>query len=294
MIPKSFDEIVNEIKTFTTFSLNEIKQRVWQESIDFGSNVALDVKEFGVTPHYYNENMEKMYKEGYGFIFETLVFWSKKFRQCWIRDSLKRIEIYCESKSIPKDNLNILVYGDGVGNDSLFLVNNGYKVDYFDFPGSRTYEFALNRFESNKLTGDFINIISDYEFCLEKEYDAIICFEVLEHLSDPISTIKDMSRILTTEGIALITESFRGVYDIFPTHINSNKRFSNGTPFIFLENSMKLTWYSKEDLFKPMEFKKVDKTSISDFILLLFDPRMLKEYFFYKSRKLKHLLLTFT
>ena len=40
-----------------------------------GSNVREDVARFGVTPHDDNDHMMRLYRDGNGFIFETMVFW---------------------------------------------------------------------------------------------------------------------------------------------------------------------------------------------------------------------------
>jgi hypothetical protein len=52
---------------------------------------------------------------------------------------------------------------------------------------------------------------------------------------------------------------------------------------------MLLSWYSQEPLFKPMEFTKLDKTKIKDFIDLLSDYNVGKPYLSTKLRLFKHL-----
>ncbi|WP_366513710.1 methyltransferase domain-containing protein [Moorena sp. SIOASIH] len=47
--------------------------------------------------------------------------------------------------------------------------------------------------------------MSDYNQCLSSQYDVVLSFEVLEHLSDPFAAIGDIHSMLKPNGIALIT-----------------------------------------------------------------------------------------
>ena len=51
---------------------------------------------------------------------------------------------------------------------------------------------------------DFVSDILEIPVT-DKEYDVILCTEVIEHVPDPISAIKEMSRILKPGGTLLIT-----------------------------------------------------------------------------------------
>ncbi|MBD2607993.1 methyltransferase domain-containing protein [Scytonema hofmannii FACHB-248] len=286
-LPFSYQEIVDELVNFTDLPRQEVEHRVWMQAIGEGT-VIQEAKHFGVTPHQYDDKMEKLYKEGHGLIIETMVFWATKERQLWIQQAIERIRLYAQKNARSLDDLTILMLGDGTGNDSLELVNNGFKINYFDIPGSKTYEFATKRFAHYDLIGDRVNIISDYNSCLTSQYDVVLSFEVLEHLTDPITAIRDINSMLKTSGITIITEAFSAVYDVFPTHLKSNLKFANQTPFLFLEKKMLMTWYSQKTFFKfkPMEFVKKEKISIKDFIFLLKDAQIRRPYIAAKIRKL--------
>lgn len=53
---------------------------------------------------------------------------------------------------------------------------------------------------------------------------------------------------------------------------------------------MLLSWYSEKTFykFKPMEFTKLEKTSMKDFIFLLRDAKVGKPYLNTKMREFKH------
>ncbi|GAX43281.1 ubiquinone biosynthesis O-methyltransferase [Tolypothrix sp. NIES-4075] len=301
-LPLSYQEIVDEVVNFTDLPRQEVEHKVWMQALGEGV-VVQDAKHFGVTPHEYDDKMEQLYKEGYGLIIETMVFWASHERQLWIQQAIERIRLYAQKNNRPLDELAILMLGDGTGNDSLELVRNNFKINYFDIPGSKTYEFATKRFAHYDLIGDSpketllyerlrqrdrVNLISDYNYCLTSQYDVVLSFEVLEHLTDPVAAIRDINLMLKPDGIAIITEAFSAVSDNFPTHLKSNLKFVNQTPFLFLQNKMLMTWYSQKSFFKfkPMEFVKKEKISLPDFISLLKDAKISRPYLNNKIRKL--------
>jgi 2-polyprenyl-3-methyl-5-hydroxy-6-metoxy-1,4-benzoquinol methylase len=270
-LPLTYTEIVDEIARFTALPREEVEHRVWMQALQPGWNVLQDVARFGVTPHLNNDKMNQLYEQGIGFIFETLVYWAKPERYRWTEQTLERIRLYLTRKGMLADDVSILIFGDGTGNDSLYLASQGFKVDYFDVPGSKTYEFAMKRFDSYGFLNRFIRPLPDYQACFTRLYDVVITFEVLEHLPEPLTTIQDISTILQTGGIALITEDFDDIVPRLPTHLKANVQYFGKTPFLFLKNKMRLSWYSQEALFKPMEFVKLDRVSTEDWLFLIRD-----------------------
>jgi len=277
-IPLTFNEIADEIVRFTGLPQEEVEYRLWMEALQPGWNVLQDVAKFGVTPHKYDENMEQLYHDGDGFIFETLVFWLKPNRHRWTEHALERIQQYAMRSGSALADISVLIFGDGTGNDSLFLSNNGVIIDYYDVPGSKTFEFALKRFGYHGLLDHGINVIDEYQSVFLKKYDVIISFEVLEHLSHPEQMIHDVSLMLKYEGIALITDDFGDITNYLPTHLKKNEKLYGKTPFLFFNNEMVLSWYSKDDLFKPFEFVKPKKVSRKYFFHLLRDYNVRKAF----------------
>ncbi len=275
VIPVEFEEIVDEITRYTGIPRNDVKLRTWQEAINFGWNVKVDISQFKVELHQYSEQMKRLYQEGTGLIFETLVSWATPARQKWIQQALERIQLFqsqCGGK-----NIRILMLGDGAGNDSLFLAKHGLRVDYFDLPGSKTYEFAAKRFGGRGLLGERVRMVSNYAECLSGNYNVVVCFEVLEHVPEPVQTIRDLGQMLTLHGIALVTEAFGSVREDLPTHLRMNLRYEGKTPFLFLKNGMRLSWYSQTPRYKPMEFTKVERVNPAMYLELLEDGSVVKD-----------------
>ena len=270
-LPITFQEIVAEIVEYTGLSDEEVEYRVWMQALEPGWNVIQDVKRFEVTPFQFDERMIRLYTEGDGFIFDSLVYWSKSSRRLWIQHALERIQLYSDRAGVPLTDLKILMHGDGPGNDSLFLANCGLRLDYYEMPGSKTFDFAVKRFQRYGDWGGNVRPIYDYQACLQGQYDVVLSFEVLEHLPEPVEAIGEIHAALKVGGIAIITDDFGDLAGYLPTHLKSGARYLGATPFLFLKNLMVLSWYSKDELFKPYEFIKVEQVSSRNWLLLARD-----------------------
>lgn len=285
-LPLTFEEISEEIERFTDLRGEEIRQRVWAEALSLGCNANRDARTLSVTPHVFDERMQTLYDTTDAFIFECLVFWAKPSRQAWIKQALARISLFAAARNVKPSELKILIFGDGAGSDSLFLAAHELRVDYFDVPGSQTFDFAARRFDFYGAR-PAINLITDYDGIATDFYDVVISFEVLEHLPEPLAAVRDISKFLKPDGIALITEAFDFIFESCPTHLESNRRYAGRTGFIFGAENLALTWYSREPLFKPMEFQK--KAAPVSVWRLCADRKILSNYInnrlaFYKVR----------
>lgn len=256
-ISSSYEGIVEEIASCIDLPADEVRHRVWMEALDLGWNVLRDVEFFHVRPYVFDDRMLELYRQGDGFIFETMVFWSRPYRQKWTAHAIDRIRMYADRKQVPLSSLRVLMMGDGCGSDSLALAEHGIPVDYFDIPGSKTFEFAVRRFRKHGVLDNGVSIVTRHEDCLKQIYDATLSFEVLEHLPDPQAAVQDMFRCLKQNGIALLTEAFGGVAPAFPTHLKSNLRFCGKLPLMCHRSGLLLTWASTDPAQKPLEFVKV-------------------------------------
>ena len=61
--------------------------------------------------------------------------------------------LYAARTFIPRENLKILMLGDGPGNDLLFLANNGLHVDYYEVPGQQNIQLRCKTISELRVLG---------------------------------------------------------------------------------------------------------------------------------------------
>ncbi|HOL90511.1 MAG TPA: methyltransferase domain-containing protein [Candidatus Pacearchaeota archaeon] len=276
--PIYYDELVEEISELLKKDKEIIKKKVWLEALNPGYNVKEDAVKYGITPYVYNSKMESFYRDTAGFIFETSVEFCRPGKQEVLKRIKQRINEYLKKNSGRK--INILMLGDGIGSDTIYLYNFYKKYAnffYFDVPGSKTFDFAMKRFKKYQIDTKLITVYKD----IPKNYfDVVVSLEVLEHLPNPEESIRDISEWLKIGGIALITESFANLSPNLPTHLKSNLKYAGKTPLLFLRYNLFLTYYSNDPilLFRPMEFTKKEKTNLVDKYNLFSQKVILKEF----------------
>lgn len=102
----------------------------------------------------------------------------------------------------PQHYSKMLDFGAGVGSDILKFLEKGYDASFADIQG-KTTEFVKYRLKRRNLEAKFIPIEgSPIEF--EEKYSIIICFDVLEHVWDPIATLRSLVAQLTENGVIAI------------------------------------------------------------------------------------------
>ncbi len=161
------------------------------------------------------------YREADGYIWE-LMQWNACAERRYHRQALEELV-----RRYPADHgwQKVLDFGCGVGTDSLFLARHGYAVTLVDVdgPGLR---FAKHRFERRGLPARFVVSTSPLPV-LDMTYDIVLCFDVFEHLMDPLSAAARLAHGLRPGGILLQVADFSNPGDIRPCHLPENvARFS--------------------------------------------------------------------
>jgi SAM-dependent methyltransferase len=243
-------ELVDETAALTGQPRETVALRFLEEVAYSGWNVRRDAERFGINPHHFDARMAKLYEQGDGFIYETLAYWQTPARRSWTELALNRIKL------LNLANPKVLILGDGTGSDSLFFQEAGLDVTYCDFPGSRTFEFAVARF---KLHQARISVRQRSELA-SNSFDAVLSFEVLEHLTDPAAEVKEIARYLREGGVALVTESFSVVTPNRPTHLKSNMQFAGKLASLCSDVGLQYAWSAYN--LKPIEFVKRDNSWI--------------------------------
>jgi len=112
-------------------------------------------------------------------------------------------------------------FGCGIGTDGLFLADRGYEVTLVDVDGP-TFAFAKHRFERRGLPAHFVESRSPLPEP-GGTYDAIICFDVFEHLPDPLAAARRLVGALRPGGVLVQRGSFDSEED-HPCHLGENVR----------------------------------------------------------------------
>lgn len=242
-----------EIVEHLGLDAGEVRRRWEAERRQTGSQVVAECARFGVTPHVHDAAMERLYREGTGFIFETLAYWIREERQAWTARGLARLNAYCAERDIAAGELRLVMLGDGAGSDTLRLMQAGFRPHYFDVPGSRTAAFARARFAARKAP---VSWVERYEALLGGPYDTVWCFDVLEHLPDLPGAVRDLAAMLRPGGLALITESCQVVTPQLPTHLRINQPYAARIPQLFRDAGLYLHHYTRGTDFRPCEYRK--------------------------------------
>jgi SAM-dependent methyltransferase len=131
-------------------------------------------------------------------------------RELWIQRALKLIPA----------NSRILDAGAGTQRYRKFCTHLDYvSQDFGEYDGQgNSAGLQTGSFDYGKL-----DIVSDIAAIPEKSssFDAVMCIEVLEHLPEPISALKEFSRLLKSGGYLIITAPFCSLTHFAPYHFNT-------------------------------------------------------------------------
>lgn len=251
--------IINNIVAATDRSHDEIVATLANERAHPGRAVGLNVRQFDVIPFQYTKEMDELYRYGDGFYIELLANIDDPARLKMASFILLRL--LTEGRRVGR-GLKVLAVGDGIGLDSIRIAAAGFDVDYMDFENSVTSSVAAKNFENfgeaAKMHHGTINVVG-MDHVKETVYDAVISLEVIEHVSDPVGFLDFLAQCLKNDGLLFISECFRGVEDIYLTHLSNNERLAGLLPLVAGAKDLLLEGFSKSPMYKPYVFRKIAK-----------------------------------
>ena len=176
------------------------------------------------------EDIARFYQETPNYIFELIESHSTSDKKRLVQ---KVIEI------MKKNNVKKAVdYGAGIGQDSIMQTLEGLETTAVDLPG-KTFDFAKFRFKKRDLNIKTIDIIPE-KLPLQEKYDAITCFEVMQHLLNPEEVLEHFYEHLNSEGLLIMTARFKGNYALA---LKENEKYHS----------------SFDDIIKSKGFKQIEK-----------------------------------
>jgi 2-polyprenyl-3-methyl-5-hydroxy-6-metoxy-1,4-benzoquinol methylase len=114
-----------------------------------------------------------------------------------------------------KQALDVLDIGGGLGNYCIALTRAGHWCTYADIPGV-IMDFARQRFESRQTGTE----ICDVRVLPPKRFHALLSFDVLEHLDDPVSAMVDYAIHCAEHGLLFLAADFLNFSE--PFHLRKN------------------------------------------------------------------------
>ena len=244
------------IAEFFGLSESEVRRRISSELEAPGSTVAEAWKQADPRS---SDEINRFYRETSSYVYDLVVDHCHRRRRLPSQAVASRIERTGAAR-------NVLMYGDGIGTDSIALARLGHRVTYFDVPGV-TSAFARFRFEREALPHP-VTILQDEKAIPAEAFDAVVCIEVLEHVPNPPAVMRKLYRALKDEGIALITESFESIGDEFPSHLPENFQYAGRTHQLMEDLGFANTYYNTDPVNRPMEFTRVRRGLSGEFLKL--------------------------
>lgn len=210
------DFVIDVLEELTATGREQVMQKLAREHLRVGSAVEADLRARNLTPHVWSDRLSEFYEQSDAFLYETLV-WNRtamkqQMRQ-WIVDYL--------AADAPGPRRTIL-FGDGLGIDSLFFSEAGHEVDYFEV-SRRCIQFATRLSEP---LGRSLSVISAVQDIVPESYDVAVCLDVLEHVPDPPQLVALLSSFLRPHGRLIVHAPFWYIHPDVATHLQSNVRYS--------------------------------------------------------------------
>lgn len=158
--------------------------------------------------NYYGKTKKYLYE---------LLRWEATFDK---EDNFKRIAIFLKKFRLS----TVLDFGGGIGGLSIYLAQNGFKCIHADIP-SEHFDFANYRFTKRGNNIKILNLQQEklpYGF-----FDAIVAYDVFEHIPSLDKVIEKLSNSLKNGGYLITKSTFSGR----GSHLKENEQYSDMTRF---------------------------------------------------------------
>lgn len=94
---------------------------------------------------------------------------------------------------------HLLDYGCGIGSDGLRLLEAGYRITFADYANPST-EYLRWRLGQRGLAAEVLDVEAD----VGSGYDGVYCFDVIEHVEDPVAFLGGLEATARTVVVNLL------------------------------------------------------------------------------------------
>jgi SAM-dependent methyltransferase len=210
------DFIVDVLQELTAADRGQVIQKLAREHLRIGAAVEEDLNAWNLTPHVWTDRLAEFYEHSDAFLYETLV-WNRTAMKQQMRQWI--VDFLAADSPGP---CRTIMFGDGLGIDSLFFSEAGHDVDYFEV-SRRCVQFATRL--SEPLRRD-LSVISSPQDIVAGSYDVVVCLDVLEHVPDPPAVVAQLASFLRPGGRLIVHAPFWYIHPDVATHLKSNVRYS--------------------------------------------------------------------
>lgn len=236
-------ERADEIAKFYSAGPETVKNRL---ELGFHENHAMVAQDFNLANPQNDDALLAWYRNTDAYVYELTAYHLEEgFNYSGMCDG-----IAAHLKAL--DKKRVLVLGDGVGDLSLTLHNEGLTPIYNDLEGSQTAEFAAYRFKNAKADIKMQLTDSWVPKFRANNVDAIVALDFFEHLTEVELWARECYKTLREDGQFMAQNAF-GIGDhehggSIPMHLTRNNRFEKDwAPLLeeigFTDN--KNGWWSK-------------------------------------------------
>lgn len=181
--------------------------------------------------------MSEFYKITDSFVFELSAWHLSYERNEWKNAIANEIIRHLGGQ---KGSCKILMLGDGIGYDSVGIYDRLCKklnldITYFEFENSKSYCFAKELFKNNNKQ---INMLGKLNELKTGYYDVVCCLDVLEHVEHVEHVVENINQYLKDDGFCFISEGFKSIELLRPTHLKMHKDLVGSIISIFKKHKL--------------------------------------------------------
>ncbi len=246
---KPLDDVgktVSLIASVAQTSVADVKQHLLEETAEIGANVNRCLLAGDVPMYVTSQKLDDFYRESNAFLYETTVW-----NTCAAKQKMREF-VTTRLNQFGKQRAEVFCFGDGLGFDSTHLSLHGHEVRYFE-PSLRCQNYANQVFESNDVSVFRMEQLDDI---LAGSLDAVVCLDVLEHVSKPEGLVKLFHRWLKPDGLLFVHAPFWAIHWTRPTHLKENRYLSGNLRNLYSQNGFNAL--DSSVFWDPIVFQKAE------------------------------------